>query len=519
MANTGPTGAQAISREALSRLGPLALVPLGLVLSQAAPAQISTDAGVNQAFALGTPLPGYTYGVDVGVGETDNVALTPTNKTSQTMATTDANFSVNRQSRLFDVNAVGNFSYIDYLQGAYGPELLGRLDGVADAAIIPGRLTWTLRDDFGQSALDPYTPTTPGNIENINYVTTGPELKLRFDGVNFVDVNLRYGRAQFQTSPFNSDRALASVAVGRDVSAGGSISLNATSERVMFANTEVNGDFTLSSLFGRYELQGARTKFVGELGLTTVDQARSGSSEATPVPINPPGPAMGPAAAAGLPSSAVPYLPVQAEPGGTLTGPLIKLQLTRRISASNSLIFSGGQILTDPASSFSAQGVGAIGIATTAPASLSGGVYRDTYASAGWQFQRNRTLFAVTGRWERDIYPGLPSLDGSMRSAQLNVERRMSRAWTLQLSGNWSGTHYPYAVLSEQLTGSTQYVNAVVGGGVIWHHGRGLEVRLRLEHDSYTVSNGNTGYQESRVWLTVGYRPGNASPADQTLPD
>ena len=147
--------------------------------------------------------------------------------------------------------------------------MLGRLDGVADAAIIPGRLTWTLRDDFGQSALDPYTPTTPGNIENINYVTTGPELKLRFDGVNFVDVNLRYGRAQFQTSPFNSDRALASVAVGRDVSAGGSISLNATSERVMFANTEVNGDFTLSSLFGRYELQGARTYFIGELGVTT----------------------------------------------------------------------------------------------------------------------------------------------------------------------------------------------------------------------------------------------------------
>src|ERR1700679_3637441 len=119
MASTGPTGAQPIDREALSRLWPLALVPLVLAVSQAALAQIATDAGVNQAFALGTPLPGYTYGVDVGVGETDNVALTPTNKINQTMAMTDANFSVNRQSRLFDANAVGNFSYIDYLQGAF----------------------------------------------------------------------------------------------------------------------------------------------------------------------------------------------------------------------------------------------------------------------------------------------------------------------------------------------------------------------------------------------------------------
>ena len=456
----------------------------------------------NPAPFPGTPLPPYTYGVDVGVGETDNVALTPTNKISQTMAMTEADFSVNRQSRLFDVNAVGDFSYIDYLQGAFGPELLGRFDGTADATIIPGRLTWTLKDDFGQSSLDPYTPTTPGNIENINYFTTGPELKLRFDGVNFIDVNLRYGRAQFQTSPFNSNRAIGSVAVGRDVSAGGSISLNATSERVMFANTDLNGDFTLSSLFGRYELQGARTNFVGELGVTTVDQASAGSSAVPP---------------AAPPSSAVPYLPVQATPGGSLTGPLVRLQMTRRISASNSLIFSGGQVLTDPASSFSAQGVGATGIYTTAPGYLSGGVYRETYGSAGWQFQRNRTTFAVTGRWERDIYLGLPTLDTVMRSVQLNAQRRMSRAWTLQLSGNWNQPHYPYAVLSQQIAGSTQYSNATIGGGVIWHHGRGLEVRLNIEHDSYTVSNGNTGYQESRVFLSVGYRPGNGSPAEQTF--
>jgi hypothetical protein len=201
MVHMDPTGAQTISREARGRRWPLSLVPLALALSQAAPAQIATDTGMNRAFALpgsasgspasGTPLPAYTYGVDVGVGETDNVALTSTNRISQTMAMIDADFSVNHQSRLFDVNAVGDFGYIDYLQGAFGPELLGRLDGTADAVIIPGRLIWTLSDDFGQSAVDPYTPVNPDNIENINYLTTGPELKLRFGGVNFVARNFK----------------------------------------------------------------------------------------------------------------------------------------------------------------------------------------------------------------------------------------------------------------------------------------------------------------------------------------
>ena len=505
-----PTGAKANRRrEALCRLWPLALVPLALGFSQAAQAQVSTAAGANQAFTLPgsaldnpaassqTPPPANAYGVGVGVGETDNVALTAANRMSQTMALTDVDFSVDHQTRLFDANAVGAFSYIDYLQGAFKPELLGRLDGVADAAIIPGSLIWTLRDTFGQSSVDPYTPTTPGNIENINYLTTGPELTLRFGGVNFVDVNLRYGRAQFQTSPFDSNRALANVAVGRDVSAGGSISLNATSERVMFTNTDINGDLTLSSAFARYEIVSERTHLIGELGLTSAKQASAGSASASSVSPTQPG-----------------ALLVEPEPGVSLTGPLIKLELTRRISASSKLIFLGGQLLTDAASSFSAQGVGATGVPAITPGYLSGGVFRETFASAGWQFERNRTLVALTGRWERDVYPGLPSLDSVTPSAQFNAQRRMSRAWTFELLGNWNQGHYPYAVLSQQITGSTQHDLDGIGAGVIGRHGRGLEVRLRVNHDSYTVSNGNTGYHESRVFLTVGYRPVNLEPSE-----
>ena len=132
MASTDLTGALTIIREALSRLGSLTLVPLVLGFSPAAFAQVANDAAFNQVINPGTPRPAYTYGVGVGIGETDNVALTPANRTSQTMALADLDFSVNRQSRLFDVNALGNFSYINYLQGAFGPQLLGRFDGTAN---------------------------------------------------------------------------------------------------------------------------------------------------------------------------------------------------------------------------------------------------------------------------------------------------------------------------------------------------------------------------------------------------
>jgi hypothetical protein len=130
-----------------------------------------------------------------------------------------------------------------------------------------------------------------------------------------------------------------------------------------------------------------------------------------------------------------------------------------------------------------------------------------TYASAGWQFARNRTTLAVTGQWEKDIYPGLATLDAQRPGVGFNVERKLTRAFTAQLVGNWYKNVYPHSVLAAQVVGSTDYANTVLGAALTWRHGRGLEVRLRCDHDSSSVSNGNTGYHETRAFLTVGYRP------------
>jgi hypothetical protein len=499
------------------RVGPLFSTALVLVvlLTRTAEAQISAGDSNQPMSQFGdltsTPterVQAYTYGIDAGVGETDNVTLAPTNKISQTIATVDTDFTVDQRSRLFDVNAKGNFSYLDYLQNAYGNELLGRFDGVADAAIVPGRLVWVLRDDFGQSALDPYTPVTPNNIENVNYVTTGPDLKLRFGGINFVDISARYARAQYQTSPFNSNRLLGSFALGRDVSAGGSMSLNANTERVMFNNTVLNTDFERSSGFGRYEVHGARTDFVAELGATVVSQSRESPAVApgnfnlgTNTPVEP----------------TPPVVAAQSDGSGSSSGPLAKLELSRKISASAKLIFSAGRDLTDASSSFSTQTTGVTGINPITPAALTSNSYRMTYASAGWLYERNRTTLAVTGRWEKDIYPGLPSLDVTLPGVNFRVERRVTHAFTAQLLGSWAKTDYPHAALASQVIGSTEYANSILGAGLIWRHGRGLEVRLRCEHDTYTVSNGNTGYHETQAFLTVGYRP-TPNPATEQLP-
>src|ERR1700722_9454876 len=77
---------------------------------------------------LATAAETLTYGVDAGVAESDNVTLVPTGKISQTMAVADVDFDLKQKSRLLDVDAKGDFTYLDYLQGAYNSQVIGRFD-------------------------------------------------------------------------------------------------------------------------------------------------------------------------------------------------------------------------------------------------------------------------------------------------------------------------------------------------------------------------------------------------------
>jgi hypothetical protein len=416
---------------------------------------------------LATAAETLTYGVDAGVAESDNVTLVPTGKISQTMAVADVDFDLKQKSRLLDVDAKGDFTYLDYLQGAYNSQVIGRFDGAAHVALIPERLTWALTDDFGQAALDPFTPVTPANLENVNYVSTGPDLALRLGPTSFINVSARFARAQYETSPFNSNRFLGDLAWGLQLSAQSSVSLNGDSERVLFDNTLLNSDFEHTSGFVRYEVHGARTDFSADLGATTIDQS-----------------------------------------GTSTTGGLARIQLTRKLSGAAKLIVSVGRDLTDASTSFSnlqSSGVGAIGLVGTAPSALTSNTYTTNYASAGWQYERNRTTLAVSGRWERDIYQGAPALDNTRSGGEFRVARRLTRALTAEVFGRYYKTNFPQSIIAPA-NGSADYGDELIAGILTWRHGRGLEVKLRLEHDA-RVATGINGYRDNRAVLTVGYRP------------
>src|ERR1700733_4267829 len=142
------------------------------------------------------------FGVTVGMGETDNVFATDAQARTQTVALAGIDFGWIRTGSMLDANVVGNFNYLDYVQGAYASELLSRFDGTPSLSLFGDHLKWFLQDDFGDGQLNPYTPATPTNLEDVNYLSTGPEVTLRPISDTVVQFGARYGLVTYQTSPF-----------------------------------------------------------------------------------------------------------------------------------------------------------------------------------------------------------------------------------------------------------------------------------------------------------------------------
>lgn len=436
-----------------------------------------------------------SYGADAGVGETDNVTLVSSHKVAQTLSVADVDFDVQEQRRLFDVAAKGDFTDLDFLQGAYGNELIGRFDGLAHVVLVPEKLSWVLQDDFGQAQVDPFAPVTPDNRENINYASTGPDASFRLGAIGFMKLSARYARTQYQISPFDNNRFQETIAVGRYLSASSSISLEGMTERVLFSetaidpltNTATNTDFGRSSVYGHYDLKAARTDLTANLGLTRVDQT-----------------------------------------GDSFIGPSLKFQLSRVLSATGKLTLSAGRDITDASAGFSGLqpgsagavggGVGTLGAGTlgagavgaagpagpaaaagTSPATLSSTNYTITYGSLDWQYIRSRTTLDLNGQWEKDAYEDQPLSNLERETVQFRVDRQLTPAFNIEVHGSLYRTNYADVDYSE--------TDSTIAGSLAFHEGHATEIRLRVEHTSRSVTGIGTGYTENRLMLTLGYKP------------
>jgi hypothetical protein len=404
------------------------------------------------------------YAVAAGMGETDNVNLSSTDPKAQTIAAANVDFGLKRSGSRLDATAFGDFTDLDYLQGAYGNQVLGRFDGLATAKLWSDRLKWVAADDYGEEQTDPFASITPTSLQRVNAFTTGPDLTLRPSYASFINLGARYSELTYQRSPFDGHNLLASGEVGRQLSSLSRVSVVVQAEALRFDNTTVNTDYDRREAYGHYLIEGARTSIDAQLGATEANEVNQWKTQ-----------------------------------------PLARLELTRRLSPFSVLSFSGGREYTDAGGSFSSLRSGAAGGIIVAPASQTTSNFLRDFGSAGWRFSMLRTTLGLTADWERDTYDLLDVYD--VKRAGLGLQ--LGRALTQRLSVNLSGSAERYDYFNQHFTDEF----GTVGGGLVYQLGRWAVIYLRYDHSFRRPSGtggtlvGGNRYDENRAFIMIGYRP------------
>jgi hypothetical protein len=398
------------------------------------------------------------FGVTVGLGETDNVFETPADARTQTMALTGIDFGWIRTGSQLDANVVGNFNYLDYLQGAYPAQLLGRFDGLTSLSLFEDRLKWFLQDDFGDGQLNAYTPATPTNLEKVNSLSTGPEVTLRPISDTVVQLGARYGLATYEISPFNGWRTTENVLLERLLSPNSDVAVGADAEQLRFDNTIVNSDYDRGRYYVRYDITGARTQIMAAVGETQTNDG-----------------------------------------GAWVATPLVQFNLTHELTQQTSFNITAGREFTDAADAFGDIRSGAAGGIAVAPVAETTEDYLRTYATAGLELTGRRTTIDATAYWEKDTY----AIDDTFNVTRASLEIRAGR----QLSNILNVDIFGLITQSRYITQDTEINTNAIGANITWQASRTLSVLGRYVHNFQSASVGGYGFSSNTVFVTVTYRP------------
>lgn len=403
-----------------------------------------------------------TYGVEAGLGYSDNIQRVDTAETDEKIGTLGLDLSWFEDTQRLDADVLVDLSYFEYLDDTFDSEVIGVADGFVSLGIIPERFTWMIQDTYGQAQTDPFAPITPDNREDINFFTTGPDLTLRFGSAVSARMFGRYSVTTYEESPLDAERTSAGATLTYQLSQRSSTALSAVREQIDL-DAAGSPDYDRDSAFVSYTLTGARTDIALDLGYTWVD-------------------------------------PSDGEETGGL---LADLSISRDLSESSTLRLEIGSHFSDAGESL--RGALAGGAVGGADITASGDPFESRSAFLRWTFARNRTGASLgAGRYE-DEYETQTLLDRTRTAYEASVSRRLTQDVEIEFVALLNDEEFENTGLtSEELN---------VLARCSWNFGRRMGLALSLERADRNTSDGVGEYTENRAFLTLTYGAGDIGPA------
>ena len=412
--------------------------------------------------AAGVPVSAadFAYDANLGLGHSDNIRRASANEEDEDIAAAGLRFSLDQRSSRLQADAVGNFSFAEYLNDTYDSEVLGNFAGNARFGFVPQRFEWVMSDNFGQTLSDPFAPVTPDNRENINYFSTGPDVTFAFGSQTRLRLGARYSLATYEASPLDFDTTSGEAALLRMLSSASNISLNARVAQTDYDEASLDADYDQSEAFLRYDVTGARTRLAIDLGYTQIDRDAAADTE---------------------------------------DGLLLRLEVIRRLSAASTATLAAGREFSNSGSAFAGlQGVGGIGLGAT-PGLQTAQPFTNDYANLGYDFSRNRTTLGLYASWRDQSYETATLLDQTLTSVGAQVGREMSPRTSLTLHAIYTEADFKLGADYTDLNG---------GAGIAWRLSRSVSVNVTYDYLKRTSDLPAGDSVENRYWLSIAYGRG-----------
>ncbi len=222
-------------------------------------ALLAGTAWAQQADQQTTPQTVNTFEVNVGARASDNVARVP-DASSGTTGTLGVLLLAERKTGTLQYDANADLDLIHYFSQDYRDELLGQLTATASYSFVPQSFVWVTDEHFGQVTNDFFLAPGPQNRQYLNLFSTGPDFRLRLGDVMALRVSARYGRDDYETSPYSANRVSGEAAFERRPSQATLLSLGGGHERVQYQEDAAKpGNFEVNRYFAGYRVSGLRT--------------------------------------------------------------------------------------------------------------------------------------------------------------------------------------------------------------------------------------------------------------------
>jgi hypothetical protein len=250
------------------RRGCRAARALGLALAAVpAIAQISPLTGQSVLYYRPSNAYGGNYLTVIGgVIYTDNVERTASGK-GEALLLLGLSGDTTRQGTGLDYHLSSNLALLKYLGGTYQTEPSGYLDGKLAFHIVPAFFSWIARESFSEVQIDPYAPTTPNNLVNLNIITTGPRFTVRPTLRSSVRLDVLYSYltssspSAAQYTSVDNHRYGGDLRIDHAFSEISSLYLKGHYEKIYFKDQVNNHNYSVGDASAGYDLTDSRTAF------------------------------------------------------------------------------------------------------------------------------------------------------------------------------------------------------------------------------------------------------------------